>query len=94
MVTDRRAEQSRRGAAQPAVAAKHQDLCGGLVDDRERIALAVLGRNHPARKLNHRAGDILSFRQQIDGGNRLFGGTLGRALGAACVEAWERQRQR
>src|SRR3546814_7470291 len=57
MIADRRAKQPRGRTAKPAVAAEHQDLCGGLFDDREWIALAVVGCDHPARQAGHRAGD-------------------------------------
>ena len=89
---DRRSpsKEPRCRAAKPAVAAEHQDLCGGLVYDRERIALAVLHCDNPARELNHRAGHILASRKLVDGGNRLRGGILG----AGHAEARERQRQR
>src|SRR3546814_4665561 len=85
MIADRRAKQPRGRAAKPAVAAEHQDLCGGLVDDREWIALAVVGCDHPARKLDHRAGDLLVLRKLVDGGDR---------RGGSRAEARERQRQR
>ena len=87
MIADRRTKQSRRRAAKPAVAAEHQDLCGGLVYDRERIALTVLGCDHPARELDHRAGHLLASRKLVDGGDRLLGGIPG----AGHAEARERQ---
>jgi hypothetical protein len=68
MIADRRAKEPRCRAAKPAVAAEHQDLCGGLVDDRERIALAVLGCDEPARELDHRVGHFLASRKLVDGG--------------------------
>src|SRR5690606_36234570 len=77
-------------AAEPAVAAEHQDLCGGLVYERERIALAVLGGHNPARKLNHRAGYLLAWRKLVDGGDRW----RGYFFGAGHAGAGERQRQR
>src|SRR3546814_13543050 len=84
MIADRRAKQPRGRTAKPAVAAEHQDLCGGLVDDREWIALAVVGCDHPARELDHRAGDLLVLRKLVDGGDR---------RGGSRAEARERQRQ-
>src|SRR3546814_4044866 len=73
MIADRRAKQPGGRAAKPAVAAKHQDLCGGLVDDREWIALAVVDGDHPAREIDHRAGDLLVLRKLVDGGGRRGG---------------------
>src|SRR3546814_21022864 len=84
MSADRRAKQPRGRAAKPAVAAEHQDLCGGRVDDRDWIALAGVCCDHPARKLDHRAGDLLVLRKLVDGGE-LPGGRL--------AEASERQSQ-
>src|SRR3546814_9137107 len=73
MIADRRAKQPSGRPAKPAVAAEHQDLCGGLVDDREWIALAVVGCDHPARELDHRAGDLLVLRKLVDGSDRRGG---------------------
>ncbi|KAF1717187.1 hypothetical protein CSC75_19160 [Pseudoxanthomonas wuyuanensis] len=89
MITGCRAKKPRCRAAKPAVAAEHQDLCGGFVYDRERIALAVLGRDNPARQLNHRVGHFLVFRKLIEGLYRLRGSILG----GRHAEARERQRQ-
>ena len=90
MIAYRRAKEARCGAAKPSVAVEHQDLCGGLVYDREWIAFAVLGCDDPARELNHGAGHILALRKLVDGGDRLRGGILG----AGHAEARERQRKR
>src|SRR3546814_5602623 len=49
------------------------------------MALAVVGCDHPARKLDHRAGDLLVLRKLVDGGDR---------RGGSRAEARERQRQR
>src|SRR3546814_15311352 len=49
------------------------------------MALAVVGCDHPARKLDHRAGDLLVLRKLVDGGDR---------RGGSHAEARERQRQR
>src|SRR5690606_1490828 len=89
VVADRRAEQRGRRAAKPAIAAEHQDLGGVLVHDRERIALAVPGCNHPAREFDHRVGHFLAGWKLVGGGHRLRGGILG----AECFEAREGQRQ-
>jgi len=86
MIADRRAKERRCRAAKPAVTAEHQDLCCGLVDDRERIAFAVFGRDDPARELNHRGGHILASRKLVDSGNRLRDDILG----AGHAEARER----
>ena len=91
MISDRRPKQRGRRAAKTAVAAEHKYLCGGLVYDRERIALAIPGCDNPAREFNHRIGHSLAWRKLIDGGDRLRGGLLG--FGHAG-EGRERQRQR
>src|SRR3546814_5856683 len=84
MLAYRRAKQPRGRAAKPAVDAEPQDLGGGLVDDREWIAVAVVGCDHPAGELDHRAGELLVLRKLVDGGDR---------LGGSRAEARERQRQ-
>ncbi len=90
MIADRRAEEPGRRAAKPAVAAEHQDLCGGLVYDRERIALAVLCCDNPARELDHRVRNFLAWRKLVGDGYRLRGSILG----AGRANARERQHQR
>ena len=59
------AEQAGRGAAQAAIAAEHEDLGGGLVHDREGIALAVAGGDDPAGQFDHRVGDVLAAGQFV-----------------------------
>src|SRR3546814_2247509 len=77
VIADRRAKEPGGRAAKPAIAAEHQDLCSGLVHDRERLALAVPGCDNPARQLDHRVGHFLLWRKLVDGGHRLRGGILG-----------------
>lgn len=90
MISDRRPKEPGRRAAKTAVGAEHQDLCGGLVYDRERTAVVIPGCDNPARELNHRIGHTLVWRKLVDGGDRLRGAILG--FGHA--EGRERQRQR
>ncbi len=89
VVACRRAEQPRGGAAKLAIAVEDQDLRSGLVHDRERIALAVLGGDNPAGKFDHGVGDFLAGGKFIDGGGR-FRDSL---VGIGHANARERQRQ-
>jgi hypothetical protein len=89
MISDRRSEESGRGAAKTAIGTEHQNLCGALVYDRERIALAIPGCDNPPREFNRGIGHILARRQLIGCRSRLRAGILG--LGYA--EGRERQRQ-
>ena len=65
MVSNRRAKERGGGATKPAVWPKHQDLRGGLVDNRERIVLIVTARDNPAGKFNRRIGHVLARRKLI-----------------------------
>ena len=89
MIADRRSEERRGRATKPAIAAEDQDLCGGLVDDREWIALVVPDGDNPARERDHRPGHLLARRKLVDGSDRLRGGLLG----AGHAETRERQRK-
>src|SRR3970282_1770545 len=97
MIADRRAKEPRRRAAKPAVAAEHQNLCSGLVNDRERIAFAVPRCDNPARELNHRAGHFLAARKLVDGGHPLRGGIVAAGPAEArggCTDGWDGPRER
>src|SRR5690606_5947094 len=74
VVTNGRTKQARGRATQLPVATEHQDLCGGLVHDREGVTLAVAGRHHPSRQFDDGIRDILAFRQQVDGTGDLVRG--------------------
>ena len=88
MIAGRRAQKARCRAEKPAVATEHQHLRCGLVHDRERIALIVLGCDNPAGEFNHRAGHFLVWRKPIDSGY----GLRDDILGVGHVEVRKRQR--
>ena len=89
VIADRRTEETGRRTAKASIAAEHQDLRSGLVDDRERKTFAVLGGDHPTGELDHRLGHVLFGRKQVDGRD----GGCGALFGAHHIAARESQRQ-
>ena len=89
MVANRRTEEPGGRTAKPPVSAKHQDLRGGLVDDGERIPLAVIRCDHPSRELDDGGGHVLALRKLIDGGD----GSRGCIFRAGRAKTGECQRE-
>jgi hypothetical protein len=84
VISDRRAKQSSSGATQSAIGAEHQNLRSALVDDCERIALVISGRDNPAGKFNRKVRHILAGWELIGAGRRRCA-----ILGIGCAKARE-----
>jgi hypothetical protein len=69
LIADRGTNEHGRRATKTAIAAEHQNLCGALVDDCKRIALAISGFDDPSGERNHRLGYVLVWGKLIGGGS-------------------------